>query len=74
MDLVDEREKEKVLYEIKDIEKKWQEKAETGTLWYRKKDKPSLMQPDTTEDRFRIMNSMRSVEAESGVYLVGEQE
>jgi len=74
VDLVDEREKEKVLYEIKDIEKKWQEKAETGTLWYRKKDKPSLMQPDTTEDRFRIMNSMRSVEAESGVYLVGEQE
>ena len=26
VDLVDEREKEKVLYEIKDIEKKWQEK------------------------------------------------
>ena len=69
---VDEREKEKVLHEIKDIEKKWQDKAETGSLWYRKKGKPSLLQPDTADDRFRIMNSMRSVEKESGVYLVGE--
>ena len=74
VDIVDEREKDKVLCELKDIEKKWQEKAETGSLWYRKKGKPSLMKPDTTEDRFRIMNSMRSVEAESGIYLVGEQE
>lgn len=72
VNIVDEREKEKVLHEIKDIEKKWQDKAETGSLWYRKKGKPSLLQPDTTDDRFRIMNSMRSVEKESGVYLVGE--
>lgn len=71
---VDEREKDKVLNEIKDIEKKWQDKAETGELWYRKDGKPSLFRPDTTEDRFRIMNSMRSVEAESGVYLIGESE
>ena len=70
MNTVDEREKEKVLHEIKEIEKKWQDKAVTGSLWYRKKGKPSLLQPDTTDDRFRIMNSMRSVEKESGVYLV----
>ena len=70
VNIVDEREKEKVLHEIKDIEKKWQDKAETGSLWYRKKGKPSLLQPDTADDRFRIMNSMRSVEKESGVYLV----
>lgn len=74
VNMVDEREKEKVLAEIKDIKKKWQNKAETGELWYRKKRKPSLMQPDTTEDRFRIMNSMRSVEPESGIFIVGESE
>ncbi len=75
VDTVDEREKDKVLAEIKDIEKKWQEQAMTGDLWYRKKKKPSLMQPDTDEDsRFRIMNSMRSVEPESGIWLLGEQE
>lgn len=72
---VDDREKDKVLAEIKDIEKKWYEAALTGNLWYRKKGKPSLLQPDTDEDsRFRIMNSMRTVEPESGVYLVGEGE
>jgi len=73
VDYVDSRERDNVLSEIKDIERKWQDKAETGELWYRKKGKPSLMQPDTAEDRFRIMNSMRSVEPESGIYI-GEYE
>ena len=73
VDHVDGREKEKVLSEIKDIERKWQDKAEIGELWYRKKGKPSLLQPDTTDDRFRIMNSMRTVEPESGIYI-GEYE
>lgn len=75
VDIVDGREKDKVLSEIKDIERKWQEQAMTGNLWYRKNGKPSLMRPDTDEDsRFRIMNSMRSVEPESGVWLMGEIE
>jgi len=75
VDQVDSREKDKVLAEIKDIEKKWEDLSSTETLWYRKKGKPSLLRPDTEEDsRFRIMNSMRSVEPESGVYLVGEYE
>ena len=73
VDVVDSREKDKVLAEIKDIEKKWQEQAMTGNLWYRKNGKPQLMRPDTDEDsRFRIMNSMRSVEQESGIWLKGE--
>lgn len=75
VDIVDEREKDRVLAELKDIENKWQDKALTGDLWYRKKGKPSLLQPDTEENsRFRIMNSMRSVETESGIWLMGELE
>ena len=75
VNMVDSRETEKVLAEIKDMEKKWAELAMMGALWYRKKGQPSLLQPDTDEEsRFRIMNSMRSVEAESGIYLVGESE
>lgn len=74
VDQVDSREKDKVLSEIKDIEKKWEDMARQGELWYRKKNKNSLLRPDTEdESRFRIMNSMRSVEAESGIYL-GEYE
>lgn len=75
VDRVDPREKDKVLAEIKDIEKKWEDLAASGSLWYKKSGKPSLLRPDTEEDsRFRIMNSMRSVEPESGIYLVGEFE
>lgn len=75
VDQVDPREKDKVLSEIKDIERKWEEMAMTGDLCYKKKGKRSLLRPDTEEEsRFRIMNSMRSVESESGIYLVGESE
>lgn len=71
---VDPREKDNVLAELKDIERQWEEQAMIGPLWYLKKGKPSLMKSDTEEHRFRIMNSMRSVETESGIYLVGEYE
>ena len=70
--LVDEREVDNVIKEIKDIEKKWMTEA-TGELWYKKFKKKSLLQPDTEEEnRFRCMNSMRSVEKQSGLYLLGE--
>ncbi|MCR4649584.1 MAG: hypothetical protein K5776_10960, partial [Lachnospiraceae bacterium] len=68
---VDEREKDNVLSEIRDIKNQWYEKAQSGELWYRRKNKPSLLQTDIDEDRFRIMNSMRTVEKESGIYLLG---
>lgn len=73
VEVVDDREKEKMLNELMDIEEQWEEQAvEVGELWYRKIDKTSLLRPDTEENsRFRIMNSMRSVEASSGIYLLG---
>ncbi len=72
VDLVDEREKENLLNEMLDIEDQWEEQAASQEeLWYRKKGKPSLFRSDTDEDsRFRIMNSMRSVEASSGIYIL----
>lgn len=74
VNIVDEREREKVLAELKDIEKKWYDATAVGELWYRNNKKPSLLKPDTEEDRFRIMNSMRTVEQESGIYLIGVYE
>ena len=68
---VDAREKDNVLAELRDIKNQWYEMAQGGELWYRKKGKKSLLRMDTDEDRFRIMNSMRTVERESGVYLLG---
>ena len=73
VEVVDDREKEKMLNELMDIEEQWEEQAAgVGELWYRKINKTSLLRPDTEENsRFRIMNSMRSVEASSGIYLLG---
>ncbi len=72
VEIVDDREKDKLLNELMDIEDQWETQADAlDELWYRKKDKPSLFRPDTEEDsRFRIMNSMRSVEASSGIYIL----
>ena len=68
---VDEREADNVLSELKAIEKEWCSRIRGNVLWYRKKNANSLLRPDIEEDRFRIMNSMRSVENESGIYLIG---
>ncbi len=72
VEVVDEREKERMLSEIMDIEDQWENRASSlDELWYKKKNRPSLFQPDTDEgSRFRIMNSMRSVEASSGIYIL----
>ena len=51
---------------------KWAEEAQ-GELWYHRKKKRSLLKEDIEEDdRFRCMNSMRSVEKQSGLYLLGD--
>ena len=72
VELVDEREKERMLDELTDIVDQWEDQATTyKELWYKKIKKPSLFRPDTDENsRFRIMNSMRSVEASSGIYIL----
>ena len=60
-----------VMNELEDIEKSW-EIATTGKLVYKSyKNEKQLLQPDIKDDRFRTMNSMRSVDAQSGIYLLG---
>lgn len=71
IEIVDERELDNVLDELQDIEEAWQDKT-GGELYYRKRNKNELLMPDTDESsRFRTMNSMRSVEQQSGIYLLG---
>lgn len=67
---VDALEEDAVYNELQVIKREWDEEAH-GELYYRKKGKHSLLKEDIEEDeRFRTMNSMRSVEKESGVYLI----
>ena len=70
VNIVDSKELNNVIREIKDIEKKWYGQTQ-GELWYHRSKKRSLLKPDIDEDdRFRCMNSMRSVEKQSGIYLI----
>lgn len=70
--IVDPRELGNVIKEVKYIESKWVNEAQSE-LSYHSKKKKSLLKDDIEEDdRFRCMNSMRSVEKQSGLYLLGE--
>ena len=71
VETVDESELDNVLEELQDIEEVWEDKT-GGELYYKRKNKNELLMPDTDEEsRFRTMNSMRSVEQQSGIYLLG---
>lgn len=68
---VDPSELSAVMDELKDIEDAW-DIAATGSLVYKsRKNEKKLLKGDTENDRFRTMNSMRNVDGQSGIYLLG---
>lgn len=68
---IDPGEIDAVMAELQDIEDAW-DIAATGSLVYRSfKTEKKLLKGDTENDRFRTMNSMRSVDAQAGIYLLG---
>ena len=70
---VDPSELSAVIDELKDIQDAW-DVAATGSLVYKsKKNEKKLLKGDTENDRFRTMNSMRNVDGQSGIYLLGGQ-
>ena len=73
---VDPVEQAAVEKELDDIEKAWYSETEGGSLVYKifyKNDQKQLLKNDTENDRFRTMNSMRNVDGQSGIYLLGGQ-
>jgi hypothetical protein len=71
VETVDPGEVNAVMEELQDIEDEWNIAA-TGTLVYRSfKNEKKLLKGDTDNSRFRTMNSMRSVDAQAGIYLLG---
>jgi len=68
---VDPSELSAVMDELKDIQDAW-DIAATGSLVYKsRKNEKKLLKGDTENDRFRTMNSMRNVDGQSGIYLLG---
>ena len=71
VEIVDPNEIDAVMNELQDIEDEWDIEA-TGSLVYRSfKREKKLLKGETEDDRFRTMNSMRSVDAQAGIYLLG---
>ena len=64
--------KKKDMPAIADIEDEWYLNS-TGSLVYRSfKQEKKLLKADTDQSsRFRTMNSMRNVDAQAGIYLLG---
>lgn len=70
VEIVDPDELEAVIEELSDIEEQW-ELETVGSLVYRSFGKEKkLLKNDIENDRFRTMNSMRNVDAQSGIYLM----
>lgn len=68
---VDPAELDAVMDELQDIEDEWSFEA-TGALVYKSyKNEKKLLKADTENSRFRTMNSMRSVDAQAGIFLLG---
>jgi superfamily II DNA or RNA helicase len=68
---VDPEELPYVKDELKIISDLWKDAA-VGTLVYRGfKNEKSLLKGDVEDDRFRTMNSMRNVDGQAGIYLLG---
>lgn len=69
---VDPNELPAVIKELKDIQEAW-DMAATGSLVYKSRNnEKQLLKGDTENDhRFRTMNSMRNVDGQSGIYLLG---
>ena len=60
-----------VMNELDDIQAAW-DTAATGSLVYKSRaHEKELLKGDTEDDRFRTMNSMRNVDGQSGIYLLG---
>lgn len=74
VELIDPAELNSVLDELQEIRREWDKKCD-GELVYKKHGEErgtSLLKSDVDCDRFATMNSMRNVDVQTGIYLLGE--
>lgn len=66
---VDPSEVDSVADELVEIMEEWDDRAHDSLCYKDTRGKKDLLQKDTAEDLFSTMNSMRSVESQSGIFL-----
>lgn len=66
---VDPDEYNAVKAELKDIENEWSDEISPKLVYKNHQHDGQLLKSDLVNDRFSTMNSMRSVDAQSGIYL-----
>ena len=59
--------------ELDDIEDAWKFMSGSPLVYRSFRNEKKLLKPDIENDRFRTMNSMRSVDGQAGIYLLGGQ-
>lgn len=59
--------------ELDDIEDAWEFMSGSPLVYRGFKNEKKLLKPDIENNRFRTMNSMRSVDGQAGIYLLGGQ-
>lgn len=76
--VVDPAEKDSVRAELEEMANEWKLRSSecpSGFFYRERKDaRDWLIRGDMATDRFRMMNSLRSVEAQSSVYILGEKQ
>lgn len=73
---VDPHEAPSTREELEAVVREWDERAQDGLLYHapsnpygRRRKKKTLFKDDLSEDRFKVMNSMRSVEPSANLFL-----
>lgn len=57
--------------ELQDIKNQWEDQTVGSLNYHKNKNDKNLLKADTENDRFRTMNSMRNVDGQAGIYLLG---
>lgn len=68
---VDPDELDCVMKELQVIEDEWNNEASESLVYKSYKNEKMLLKADIEDSRFRTMNSLRSVDAQAGIYLLG---
>lgn len=67
--IIDKNEVAAITEELEDIANIWEEEASYSLVYNKGQNANKLLKPDTVDDRFSVMNSMRNVDSQASIYM-----